>query len=71
MICYKGNSFFRIFKIYLKDFAKKVKMSFHKKTCRFKEKRQQIQLVFCTNKKIFCTKKQKTSAQIPKDMKDI
>jgi hypothetical protein len=57
MICYKGNSFFRIFKIYLKDFAKKVKMSFHKKTCRFKEKRRQIQLVFCTNKKIFCTKK--------------
>ena len=30
MICYKGNSFFRIFKIYLKDFAEKVKMSFHK-----------------------------------------
>ena len=53
MICYKGNSFFRIFKIYLKDFAEKVKMSFHKKTYRFKE----IQLVFCTNKKIFCTKK--------------
>lgn len=59
MICYKGNSFFRIFKIYLKDFAKKVKMSFHKKTCRFKEKRRQIQLVFVQIKKSFVQKNKK------------
>lgn len=30
MICYKGNSFFRIFKILIKDFVEKVKLSFVK-----------------------------------------
>lgn len=31
MICYKGNSFFRIFKIFIKYFDKKVNESFIKR----------------------------------------
>lgn len=46
MICYKGNSFFRIFKILIKDFVEKVKLSFvkgiyfkHKKNLHKKNKK--------------------------------
>lgn len=56
MICYKGNSFFRIFKILIKDFVEKVKLSFMKRFTNFKRHMSKKNLFFVQIKKFFIQK---------------
>lgn len=56
MICYKGNSFFRIFKILIKDFVEKVKLSFMKRFTNFKRHMSKKNLFFVQIKKFFVQK---------------
>ena len=53
MICYKGNSFFRIFKILIKDFVEKVKLSFMKRFTNFRRDMSKKNLFFVQIKKFF------------------
>lgn len=59
MICYKGNSFFRIFKILIKDFVEKVKLSFMKRFTNFKRHMSKKNLFFVQIKKFFVQKNKK------------
>ena len=56
MICYKGNSFFRIFKILIKDFVEKVKLSFMKRFTNFRRDMSKKNLFFVQIKKFFVQK---------------
>lgn len=51
MICYKGNSFFRIFKILIKDFVEKVKLSFMKRFTNFRRDMSKKNLFFVQKNK--------------------
>ena len=53
MICYKGNSFFRIFKILIKDFVEKVKLSFMERFTNFRRDMSKKNLFFVQIKKFF------------------
>ena len=64
MICYKGNSFFRIFKILIKDFVEKVKLSFMKRFTNFKRHMSKKNLFFVQIKKFFVISVPLKSGQI-------
>lgn len=71
MICYKGNSFFRIFKILIKDFVEKVKLSFMKRFTNFRRDMSKKNLFFVQIKKFFVQKNKKTSPRFFPSIKEV
>lgn len=66
MICYKGNSFFRIFKILIKDFVEKVKLSFMKRFTNFKRHMSKKNLFFVQIKRFLFKKIKNVATFFPK-----
>lgn len=66
MICYKGNSFFRIFKILIKDFVEKVKLSFMKRFTNFRRDMSKKNLFFVQIKSFLYKKIKNVATFFPK-----